>query len=683
KIFFLFAVTFLYCSGCGKSEKEGLCPNPVDGSARTIFNVFVANADELAPFPTQLKTVPDDSTPTGARLDYKRTVFADALNTMDGFGLYGGMLVPLSAPVRGSSLPATPELSTAPGASVFLLDLTMLEGSGGASADELKIPVETTSVADQTAIFLHGATRNAIGVRPLRPLKPKNKYGLVVTSCVLDAEGNAIGAAESLKKIIEDGTSETKNPSAQDDLNAMVAFLLEQGYVKNDLAMATTFTTLSPTEDMLSGREAIHDGDAPQPQIDDVYDAVDEEGNLHPLLLERMPGAAEQLDQLPLEDYRFDRMGKIVFGTFPAASFMNDRDLFERDGSSGKLAATGTEDLEFILVLPKEDPEAGIGPPYHTLVYQHAMGVCKETALVIGDSMASANIAIIGIDAVFHGSRSAANPGECTIDPMEFFTPENFAVTSARFRQTALDLVSLVRMLKEGDGIDVLPYPDGDGETDLLTDKLSFSGMSMGASMGMLFLSIEPEIGSAVLNVAGGAIYSMLLYTTAGEPGQPMPFNEYDLHGLSLMSVFQTIADVADPVNFAPFLIEEQLEGFEHDLSVLYQQATRDQSVSLEAYGILSGQMGLPLVGPVLHDYESLERFDTPVSGHISDGVTAGLFQFGPPAPHEMLLICEDDCLEVMLANHAQMRIFHQSFFEDGLSVIIDPWDEDQVSLYE
>jgi hypothetical protein len=670
----------LLLAGCGENEKPGLCPAPEDGSVVVFFNLFTRNAEELAPFPTDLKTLPADASPTGLMLDYERSAFASALNTLDGFGLYGGMLLPVSGPVDAASL-----LGAVPGGAgaVFLLDLNGIDGSDARTLEERLVPLEAAAVADDTALLLYGTTRHAVGLRPLEPLEPGTRYGLAVTSCALDAQGRPLGADEKFKRLLDEGSEDTQNPAAVDRLNEFAHYLKDRGYEKNDFAVLTTFTTMTLTGDMSAARSIIYEAPPPVPEIVDVYDAVDADGNLNPELLERMPEVSEELADWPLHLYRFDRMGKVVFGRFTAASFTGGDGLFLRDPAAGLPARAGDEELEFILVLPRPDPAAGIEPPYHLLLYQHAMGVCKETVLAVGDALAARGIAVMGIDAVAHGSRSAAGPGTCTIDAMEFFDLANFAVTGDRFRQTALDVMSLVRMVREGGDIDVLPYPGGDGAADLDASRLAFAGQSMGASVGVLFLAYEEHVGAGALNVAGGVLSTMMLHSTYGEPCELSSFGDYNLHALSASSAVQTIADKADPLNFAPLLLNRKLPEAERGLSILYQQATCDGSIPVETYGMLAEAMGLPVVEPVLWDYPALERASTPLEGNLADGMTAGLFQFGPPAPHEVLLTCDEECVAHMQAVQVQLALFLKTWFQGGPGVIIDPWNPDEVGLYD
>lgn len=64
-------------------------------------------------------------------------------------------------------------------------------------------------------------------------------------------------------------------------------------------------------------------------------------------------------------------------------------------------------------------------------------------------------------------------------------------------RQTAIDMLQLVRVIEVG--IDV----DGNGAPDLDSDRISYFGNSAGAMFGTIFLALEPNVQVAVAGVPG------------------------------------------------------------------------------------------------------------------------------------------------------------------------------------
>jgi hypothetical protein len=396
-----------------------------------------------------------------------------------------------------------------------------------------------------------------------------------------------------------------------------------------------------------------------------------------------MPGLASMIGGFDLDSYRFERIDKVVYGTFDAPSFVTDEDLMNRDPDTWEVASTGTETLEFFLTIPREVPAEGIGPPYKVLVFQHAMGVCKETILPLGDTLARFGIAVIGIDAKQHGTRHPDGPGGCEIEFTDLFVIENFAKTSAYFEQSIIDVWSLVRMLLDGGPIDVMPYPGGDGVADLDTTRLAFAGQSMGASLGLNILALEPAFGAGVVNVGMGYLLDLMLAGMGIDLlSTPMPtLDEYNLFQVNMGAVVPTVADRCDPIHWADNLLVDPIEPWRTGpMHILYQQASNDEVVPFEATVLTAGRMQIPAVTPMDRPIEGLPAATTPVIGNFEGDRTAALFQYDERAEHAFLL--ENDDMPTLFAGQLQLAVFVAGYLEGETPVIIDPFDAAQVATY-
>jgi hypothetical protein len=82
------------------------------------------------------------------------------------------------------------------------------------------------------------------------------------------------------------------------------------------------------------------------------------------------------------------------------------------------------------------------------------------------------------------------------------------------FRQTAVDLMQLVRVIQVG--MDV----DGEGSQDLDPSRIYYLGLSTGGIYGTLFLAVEPNVRVGVLTSAGNALpFFTLSASRGGVPG--------------------------------------------------------------------------------------------------------------------------------------------------------------------
>ena len=672
------------CGGEGGGQK-GLCPEPASGGPVALFDLFNPTGEELAPFPTDLKTVADPSSPTGLRLDYARSMFRDGLNVLDGASLQSVLFVPFARSVDPASLPSTPAESTADGSSLFLLDIEGLGETETGTLATRKLPVETGVVHDGNSIFMP-MIRNAIAARPAERLEPGHAYALVTTACVTSPDGAGLGTQEGFADLRDGGVApEGANPDAAQDLSRVIAYLEREGYLRGDLAMVTTFTTQMPKHVLTAAREVFEGLDAPDPVVTHVFDAAGTDGSVHPDLMDHIEDPdidgdpADLLSEFDLSTYRFDRIDKVVYGTFEAPSFLDEEEMFALDGTWTPVIQ-GSETLDFLLTLPREDTASGIAPPYRVLVYQHAMTVCKETILALADTMARFGIAVIGIDTVKHGSRHPDEPGTCSLDFGTFMYIDNFSRSNSYFMQTVVDIWSLVAMLQRGDAIDVLPGP-GDGTADLDVARLAFAGQSMGSSMGMDAMALEPAFGAGVVNVGAGSMMNLMLSMSLDLPDDPVPaLSEYGLYEMGMGAVVPAMADRGDPLTWAFHLIQDPVTPARTEpLSLLYQQAAYDEILPFESAAVTARAMGIPGVAPAFRPVEGLTEVSTPVSENLG-GLTAALFQYDRPAEHQFLLTCEDP--SIMFAGQLQLAVFVGTHLGGGPAVIIDPFDEAQVAAH-
>src|SRR5207244_12866451 len=77
--------------------------------------------------------------------------------------------------------------------------------------------------------------------------------------------------------------------------------------------------------------------------------------------------------------------------------------------------------------------------------------------------------------------------------------PQTILGETDALRQTAADLMQLVRVIQVG--MDV----DGDGSRDLDPSRISYSGVSLGAILGTMFFAVEPAVRAGAFSVPSGA----------------------------------------------------------------------------------------------------------------------------------------------------------------------------------
>jgi hypothetical protein len=101
------------------------------------------------------------------------------------------------------------------------------------------------------------------------------------------------------------------------------------------------------------------------------------------------------------------------------------------------------------------------------------------------------------------GGRSIDQDGNGVIESTEGVNsaaPATLLASRDGLRQTAIDLMQLVREIQVG--IDV----DGDATVDLDANRISYEGQSFGGIYGSPFLALAPAVHQGVLNVPGGSV---------------------------------------------------------------------------------------------------------------------------------------------------------------------------------
>ena len=357
-------------------------------------------------------------------------------------------------------------------------------------------------------------------------LAQHTRFALIVTRGVRDEGGAPVEASEAFRRFRQIVRGDYK----QAMLDAIHA-ARRIGVRERDIAVVSVFTTQSATAVLEKMRDQIHAA-TPEPadfllgpqgertvfslagvtgirfdQQTQVNPAVFTPVNLNlSLIRDTFPGA----------------VGRLAFGKYLSPDYqVHLSEYIPPVGTrTGTPAVQGVNEIYFSLFLPSGPRPAGGWP---VAIFGHPNGAYKEDpSLSVASSMASRGIATLAINAVGHGfgplgtltvSQSVGGPvtffaggrgvdqdGDGTIGFNEGLTtapPRDIIFFTDGIRQTAADLMQLVRVIEVG--MDV----DGDGQHDLGSSRISYVGQSFGANYGTVFLAVEPSVRAGVLTVAG------------------------------------------------------------------------------------------------------------------------------------------------------------------------------------
>lgn len=310
-------------------------------------------------------------------------------------------------------------------------------------------------------------------------------------------------------------------------------------------------------------------------------------GPLLPAFAESVPSLKESMKAL-IESY--DSVDMIFGGTFQSPNFLvdkdglatpgypaNDDESFDVDVTSGR-ATYGMETVPFVCAIPKERPEyrdpafpeLQIKKPFPVAIFVHGTAASKVQALGYAGPFARLGIATCGIDSFAHGMPFPKNVPEGTFlsdatvrglvqtmfpeyapivdflagtrardvtgdgneDPGGDFWTADPLHTRDTVRQTVVDLMQFVRVLRAMDGKTTADV-DGDGEKETLGDldedgvvdiggpenRYFAWGISLGGIVTALFAGVEPALAAAVVQSGGGGLSDVAIRSS--QPGVP------------------------------------------------------------------------------------------------------------------------------------------------------------------
>jgi len=541
------------------------------------------------PWPDDTRTNaghPDmDGFPLTGELDLIDT-YMEAIESLEGFGTNSPIYVPLE--YRPDKLP-TPTDTTSTDGLLWLLDIDAESPERGQLVP-LNARYQDVETLWQRADLL--------SVQPVWgfPLRPRTTYALVLST---------------------DFIAPVEDWRTQENWTELDAVLLQLRVDPDRIAYAFQFTTQDPVGEMARFEERIaHDLDTP---------ALDQE--IQRFQNNTFMGAYEGEMWIPVWQH----------GQKP---YFSSGGAFQYDDANMPILA-GWEKVLFTLSLPKGSmPEAG----WPVTIYGHGTGgnsrgfANESDPLEPANMLGDAGIAGFGISLPMHGDRIT------NIDPaLASFNYLNPDSARAVFRQGALDQLYLAELLTSQQH--AFDLPDG-SQAKLNPDKVAYMGHSHGGLVGAI---AGPFFGDRVeavfLSGAGGGLSTTVVTRDAGD---------FDIQGLlktslnfsaddelveshPVIAMVQTLGEVTDPINYAPYWNSRTPFWDTQSISVLMTEGLNDIQTPPDTAEALAASGRLPLLAPAAHvsTAHRLQGGGTlalPATGNRRawDGkrVTAGLSQY-------------------------------------------------------
>jgi len=441
--------------------------------------------------------------------------------------------------------------------------------------------------ADALMTFYERETHTIL-VRPLVALRPRTTYAVVVTRRVLDAKGKPIGSP--YPSIHHLGQTEALRPipsilAANSDTFGKLGL--------GDVAFMWSFTTGSTWHDLHAVREGLY-GFGAQAQLakdyppdltklHKLFDAEPNFGfeNVYAVSGETFSDIAGLIIAAgvvgkpgPEEDKRlmkaFKYVGWHIFGTFKSprlfprkdaeGNYLNYNDMSWPPDLDRVRAPDYPEDVTFWMTIPRTEATVN-GKPKGVVILGHGYTGSKTEVFNFHPFFSQMGLAVVAIDNVSHGFTVGKKDKE-TLDGVfgsfglqglataltsnrswdqdldgtedsgaDFWTAYTFHTRDV-VRQTAVDYMQLVRVLRAWDGARTWPFDvngngkaddlagdvDGDGKVDVGGPNMPIvmTGGSLGGIMSAVVGGIEPLVGTIAPIAGGGGLIDVGIRSIQG-----------------------------------------------------------------------------------------------------------------------------------------------------------------------
>ena len=559
--------------GCENDPGEAL-QNSIDtNSPAAVFNPTAGKI----PFPNDLLF--QGTTDGTLNIPADPTNPADspkiAMNALDGFST----IAPMST-VFGSAIDA----STIPG-NVRVFEVTTDNFfNNPAGPPTLAVTGLTTELTFGTDFVATVSGQTTLVIVPLKPLRPKQGYAVVVMNGLTNTDGVAFkpDTTYALAKqniatnpVSVGGVSQVP---ALDDASAL-SLLGLQGLVNAAEGVIGTVSGLDVADIILSWSFTTQ-------SVPDVLSIVKAEIPASPAQGTFTKLSTAVQDALKANGVPVNNVD-IYTGTIDVPYYLEKTDPLSGSwkGADGNLLSllngknpepTETLTIPVLITVPVGAlTNAGSIP---VTIYQHGITSDRTTVLALADTMASVGRALVAIDLPLHGVTDNVTPSpfydaanertfnldlvaqdvsggiisvgsDGTIDSSgrHFINLTSLLTSRDNIRQAVSDLFTLTN------AIGVLDFNAGGADFD--AGSISFIGHSLGGMVGIPYLALETNVNEAVIAMAGGGIPKVLDGSAAfgpeiasglAENGVIKGTAEYE----SFMGAVQTILDSADPINY-------------------------------------------------------------------------------------------------------------------------------------
>ncbi|MBC8068876.1 MAG: hypothetical protein IAG13_11130 [Deltaproteobacteria bacterium] len=580
----------------GADESTGDPIEPVVAWPHVACDPLVPSFCPL-PFPSNVYSVEDASTPTGRRVQLEvdamplslgmvRTL-ADPWNRADGFTPGIAMLAHfpglLAEGLGNYPTSVSIERSLEPGCPSILLDTVTGE----------RVPhfVDLDMSGDDDAqrmLIMHPAIR----------LADDRRY-IVAYSGLTDAAFSPLAATPAFAALRDGTPSDEPSVEERRPLYADIfARLGEAGMVREDVQLSWDFSTAS--RDNQTGW-LTH-------MRDEALAIVGDDGPEYELI-------GEPITDLDPDNIAFKILGEVDVPMYLDQPGPGAHLLF---GDDGLPEPSGTARFEFELLIPNSALESPAG------VIQYGHGLLGEKEQMESEHfrhfMNQYNYAMIGLDFIGMASDDEVHIG-ALIATGEF---HKFAEAVDRQHQGMLNSLLATRMMKGRFASD----PDYGGLID--PERLYYHGISQGGIFGATYMALTTDVERGVLGVPGMPYNLLLSRSVDFEPFFEIMRASYPdaRQQMYLLDLTDMLWERTEPAGYAPYVLKDMLPGTPAH-QVFINDAVGDHQVTTLGAHVMARSMGMPHLDTGVRPIWGLETVPGPVQGSAIVEYSFGL----PPDP--------------------------------------------------
>lgn len=539
--------------------------------------------------------------------------YADTLDhRIDGFSTVASTFFRFTVPIDPATLPPDLETTLGAGSSLQLIDVDSASPNRGT-----RQPIQWYFRETQSRYWPPGtlAVAPAYGF----PLRPHTRYALVVTRALRTREGLTFARDADLDAVLASTGGDASVTAARVLHEPAVTEVESAGVARAQILSLAVFRTQDPVSELFRAAEAVHRFAAPG--IVDIRRTGD-----------GPPFVTYQGHYGPNPNFQ---SGVQPYDAPGSGDFIDDAD-------TGAPGVQDQQDITFALTTPIGEPPAGGWP---IVIYAHGTGGDATSFISDGTAraLAAQGLATLGFDQIFNGDRTI---GASSLAAVQFFNFQNPLAGRNNNRQAALDLVQAGRLVR------TMTLDPSVSITSMVqtfdANHVMFFGHSQGGLNGPLWLAAENGAGAAVLSGAGGTL--SLSITEKTEPinipqvvavvlGIPTSLAAQELVPFHpVIAMAQTVIDVADPVNYARFILREPRTG-NPPRHVYQTEGFIDHYAPNEGIESVAMAIGLPLLQPALHPVNGyaltrLAEVSAPVRLNLASGTATGAWQQFDMARH-------------------------------------------------